>query len=98
MMTRDVHDNLFQYGDKADVYLALQRDFDRDTWRHLAWHAVFLAAIIGASQFDGHSDWLWLFLGMFALECAHARFIDNSNRNWTMHLIDWLESERNDRK
>lgn len=97
-MTSDMHDNLFQYGDKADVYAALQRDCDRDAWRHLGWHAIFLGAAVGASQFADHPDWLWLFLGMFALKCALARFIDNSNRNWTMHLIDWLENERYTRK
>ena len=90
------HKNLFGYGDRKDVYEALQRDFNRDTWIQQFWHLAFLAAALGGAFVAGHTDWLWLFGGLYAIERAIARFIDNSNRNWAMHVIDWLEQDRLD--
>jgi len=49
---------------------------------------------IGAAIFSNHADWLWLFGGVYAVERATTRFIDNSNRNWAMHVIDWVEHSR----
>ena len=90
------HKNLFGYGDKTEVYAAFQRDFNRDTWRQSFWHLVLVGAGIGAAVLADHKDWLWLFLGIYAAERAIARFVDNSNRNWAMHVIDWIESGRSD--
>lgn len=90
-MKKKQHINLFLHGDKEEVYAALQRDTDRDTWRQLGWHVVFVGMALGAANLSHHEDWLWLFGGMYALERALGRFIDNSNRNWAMHLIDWIE-------
>lgn len=93
-MRKEQHINLFLHGNKQEVYAALQRDYDRDTWRHAFWHVVFVCSAVGAASYANHNDWLWLFAGMYALERALSRFIDNSNRNWTLHLIDWLEHTR----
>jgi hypothetical protein len=90
-MSRLKHTNLLAYGDKSDVYAALQRDLDRDTWIHLFWHAVFVVAALGSAFVANRPDWLWLFGGLYAVERAIARYVDNSNRNWSMHVIDWLE-------
>ena len=86
------HINLFEYGDKKEVYKALQDHFDRDTWIHLWWHLVFIGCAFGAAYVSNHMDWLWLFGGMYAIERAISRQIDSSNRNWFMHGVDWKES------
>lgn len=98
-MAKLTHNNLFfgGDGDRKSVYEALQRDFNRDTWRQLGWRWVFALVAAGAAL-SGHEEWLWLFVGMYALERAHARFIDNSNRNWAMHVIDWIEHNRQDNR
>jgi hypothetical protein len=90
------HKNLFGYGDRTEVYETLQRDFNRDTWIQSFWHLVLMAMAFGAAVVSKHSDWLWLFGGLYAAERAIARFIDNSNRNWAMHVIDWLEHNHHD--
>lgn len=90
-MRAKTHNNLFQFGDKREVYQTLQRDYDRDTWVHGFWHFCFVVAAFGGVVVAGETEWLWLFLGGYALERALARWVDNSNRNWAMHLIDWIE-------
>jgi hypothetical protein len=77
-MTTLEHKNLFDYADKAEVYDALQRDYNRDTYIQLFWQLVLLGSTIGASLFAKYSDWLWLFLGLYAVERALSHFIDNS--------------------
>jgi len=86
------HINLFKYGGKKEVYQTLQDHYDRDTWIHMWWHYVLLACALGAAFISDHMDWLWIFGGLYAVERAIARYIDNSNRNWFMHSIDWKES------
>ena len=90
------HNNLAAYGDRNDVYEILQNDFNRDTYIQAFWHVIFFGAAFGAVVMAKHSDWAWLFLGIYAAERAIAKFIDNSNRNWTMHVIDWMERNRID--
>jgi hypothetical protein len=91
-MAKLEHRNLHPFGDKAEVYAALQRDYNRDTWRQLFWRYGLLVSALGGAFESGHKDWLWLFAGLFCVERCIARYIDNSNRNWAMHVIDWLES------
>ena len=88
------HTNLFAYGDHKEVYEILQRDFNRDTWIQAIWLALFGAATFGAVYVAHRPDWIWLFAGLFALERAIAKYIDNSNRNWAMHVMDWIEEDR----
>ncbi len=90
------HKNLFGYGDRKEVYETLQRDFNRDTWVQAFWHAVLFIAAAGAVLVADRAEWIWLFLGIYAAERAIARFVDNSNRNWAMHVIDWMEHNRRD--
>jgi hypothetical protein len=91
-MAKLEHKNLFAFGDKTEVYAALQRDYNRDTYIHQLWHFVLLGAAVGAGLFSNHWDWLWLFVALYAVERALSRYIDNSNRNWAMHVIDWIEN------
>jgi hypothetical protein len=92
-MAKKVHQNLFNHvvDGKKEVYEALQRDYDKDTWRQLGWHAVFWICAVVGTRLTGHSDWLWIFGSIYAVERSLARYIDNSNRNWAMHVIDWME-------
>lgn len=55
---------------------------------------VFFGCAGGAVLISKHVDWLWIFGGILAAERALAVFLDNSNRNWAMHLIDWIEADR----
>jgi hypothetical protein len=95
-MAKLEHKNLFAYGEKMDVYAALQRDYGRDTWVHFFWRLVFIGSAIGAAFASGRFEWLWLFAGLYAVERSIACYIDNSNRNWAMHIIDWIENSRSD--
>lgn len=89
------HKNLFQYTEsRFGVYQTFQRDFDRDSWIQVFWRSVLISMAVGAARISGHFDWLWIFGGIFAAERALARYVDNSNRNWAMHVIDWLEHGR----
>jgi hypothetical protein len=88
------HTNLFHDHDKSEVYAALQRDLNRDSWYQAFWNAVIVGCAVGAAEISKHSDWLWIFAAIYAAERSLSWFIDNSNRNWFMHAIDWHESDR----
>lgn len=93
------HINIFRHAaDQSEVYEAFQRDFNRDTYLQEYWHVILLAMAGGAVFISGHKDWLWLFGGLIAVERAIVKFIDNSNRNWAMHVIDWIEYNRHEDK
>ena len=80
-MSKLEHVNLFHYhGDKKE-----------DTWVHLWWHLVLIVCALGAAIVSAHADWLWLFGGLYAIERSISKYIDNSNRNWLMHTLDWQE-------
>jgi hypothetical protein len=94
-MSKLGHNNLFRYAaDRAEVYETFQRDFNRDTWIQSFWHVFIVGMALGAAYVSNHPDWLWLFGAIYAAERAASRFVDNSNRNWAMHVIDWLENNR----
>jgi hypothetical protein len=85
------HPNLLAYADKPEVYKALQQHFNRDTWRQGFWDLVFFGCALGAVFISHREDWLWLFGALYAAERALVAYIDNSNRNWFMHTIDWFD-------
>jgi hypothetical protein len=88
------HVNLFHYCEnKKEVYAAFQGHYNRDTWIQHWWHIVLIGCALGAVVVSGHKDWLWLFGGLHAMERAISCYVDNSNRNWLMHAIDWYECE-----
>ncbi|MEO7405336.1 MAG: hypothetical protein ABIU95_16885 [Burkholderiales bacterium] len=92
-MAKLTHNNLFQSGDSSEVYATLQEDYDRDTHIQSRWRLALLGCAVGAVVISDHSDWLWIFGGLYATERAITRFLDNSNRNWAMHVIDWIEAK-----
>lgn len=87
-----LHMNLYHHAERKDVYATMQKDFNQDTWLQSWWHAVFVGCTFGATVVSDHLDWLWIFGGLYALERAIVRFIDNSNRNWFLHAVDWQET------
>ena len=88
------HTNLFLTEGKSSVYARFQTDFNSTSWHQEIWKLVLLGCAAGAALVSSHPDWLWLFGGLLAVERAVSRYTDNSNRNWAMHVIDWIESER----
>ena len=89
------HGNLFDdFGTKGEVYDKLQSDYDRDAracGRYLAACAVFL----GAAGFVDSMTWklCLLFVAAVLLLQYVVIFVDNSNRNYLMHAIDWIEAK-----
>ena len=98
------HVDLFAYaGSKAEVYKTLQRDYERDHKR-CNWLSFVAALMIGAAFADTPfgielgSTFRFL-LALFGIILAIqylVTFIDNSNRNWSMHVIDWIENRGNE--
>ena len=89
------HSNLFDsVDDHRAFYATLQKDFARDEKRCYYAQFVGVAAIVIAAAY-GNLDprWQWLLAGVAAnaLFVSLIAFIDNSNRNWTMHMIDWMQ-------
>lgn len=96
-MAESHHINLHHDGDKEDVYKALQRDYSNDAKRLATWDWVIVLCAAGAALVSHHYDWLWLFAAIYALNAKIVVFIDNSNRNWAMHLIDWMTQNDKER-
>ena len=85
------HYNFLRSYGKDETYEIFQSNYNRDTKIHLWWEIVFIIFALGGIVFTGNYEWIWLFGGMYALERKLSRFIDHSNRNNIMHLIDWME-------
>lgn len=94
-MTEIKHSNLFEHMDRADVYRTFQRDLNTDATKHGLWHVALIFVATGAALISDRTDWLWLFAGLYVTERTISRFIEMSNRNWAMHVIDWMENSRN---
>lgn len=93
------HTNLFtQLADKRAVYELMQRDYARDEARSFRAQWVLTIAIVVVGIVDVPAvRWFAGLVAVHAFYYALIMFIDNSNRNWTMHVFDWLE-ERNPHK
>lgn len=95
-MSAKGHINLFGYGNREGVYAALQRDYHRDGWTEAWWALLFWGCALGAIYVSHHADWGWIFGAIFAVQRMLRVFIDNSNRNFLMHAIDWDDATRSD--
>jgi hypothetical protein len=93
------HENLFGYfSTKQEVYNKLQEDYDRD--QRACGRCLIAAPLLGiAAGFVDATTWkipLLIGAGVALLQYLII-FIDNSNRNFLLHAIDWLEAKaRND--
>lgn len=94
-----MHTDLFGHADgSAGVYAALQRDAKRDASK-LRWANFIWASLLGAALFRGAQDgWPFLVGGLAVALYALNLFSDSSNRNFAMHVIDWMEGRERERK
>lgn len=89
------HSNLFDdLGSKAAVYRKLQQDYLRDH-KYCRWCQLLFGIFLGASYLASNAE---AERGLFVLAALSAvqflvLFIDQSNRNFLMHAIDWMEAQ-----
>lgn len=89
------HQNLFDYYiNKPDVYRKLQEDYLRDQ-KYIKWCGIFFIIFFFAAFGDINDKYkslLYFGLAISTLQYI-LLFIDQSNRNFLMHAIDWIESK-----
>lgn len=86
------HENMFRYfSDKQEVYQKFQSDQREDANRAAIYLIGVFACIIAFEFF--HSVFVVL-LGFVLGKGYLSAFIDMSNRNFLMHMIDWMEEQR----
>ncbi|MCL6682481.1 hypothetical protein [Sphingomonas alba] len=88
-----MHKNLFAYADRQGVYEALQRDYKRDHRQIQVMDLVVFAAVAFLARHLSGWDYAAVVIGTVVLMTRLNTFIDNSNRNFFMHMIDWLDAK-----
>jgi hypothetical protein len=86
------HQNPFlQHDDVVATYQALLMDQRRDA-RNFKWAMGIGWVPLGSAAGWRQTDYVWLlaFLGVGALIQSLIFFIDKSNRNFLLHLIDFI--------
>lgn len=92
-----MHINLFAWAaDDHEVYAALQRDTKRDIGVRQALNMIFLAAVAYLSRHLPGLDQAAALIGSWAGIAGVQRFIDESNRNFWMHQIDWMRATKDE--
>jgi hypothetical protein len=88
-----MHTNLFSYVSTSDeVYRTMQEHMKRDE-RYTK--ACFYGAAICLSlalRYGAADGWPWLIGGIFCSVFGLVYFVDNSNRNFYLHMVDWVEA------
>ena len=93
-----MHTNLFAYaGDRHEVYEALQRDYKRDHRQTQIMDVILVVAVLYLARHLQGWDVFAVVAATFVLLSRLNTFIDNSNRNFFMHTIDWLDARENER-
>ncbi len=105
-----MHTNMFHAGlNSTEVYSAFNEHYERDTKDIRRNDALAVCGII-LIFVDSLPTWLTFLnpnsfhlggalLLFYAFRNSLFSFIDNSNRNWAMHLIDWMgEADSTNRK
>lgn len=89
------HKNLFEYvSSSKDVYQVMQSHMKRDG-RFVSFSIIGATVCFGMALKLGATDgWPWLVGGVAVAFFGLTYFIDNSNRNFYLHMIDWTESTR----
>lgn len=91
------HQNLFEYYEnKSGVYGKLQSDYLRDN-KQIRWCALITNILVVAGLVVNNNTWQLVLLIASAFTAIQliVYFIDQSNRNFLMHAIDWLEADKN---
>ena len=93
-VSNSVHNNMFAHlEDRSDVYRKLLADGEADRSIEKFSGLVGIVAL-GFGLFrllDDQMAAFALLIGIMALIQQSRMFIDASNRNWAMHVIDWIE-------
>ena len=93
-----MHSNLFGYFSTTHaVYEKLLSDHKADSKKISILQGLFGLSLVGAlNDFGGASKALWFFAALFGLQALQF-FIDQSNRNFLLHWIEYehgLHAER----
>lgn len=90
-----MHNNLFQYAaDEREVYADLQRDAGRDVRVRQVLNLVTVLAGAYLARDLAKLDVLAVVLCIWSALAGLQYFIDESNRNFWMHQIDWSRATR----
>ena len=77
-----------------EVYEAFVQDYRRDA-RQVRMFDLIAVGLLLIAAFQGLNDgWPWLMGALAALFQSLRVFIDNSNRHFMMHALDWAAAER----
>jgi len=93
-----MHNNLFGFGHTPDeVYQSIVKDAGRDSKIIRFSDAVAIFCLFGAlGDWWGKADLFWI--GLFVSAAYAMRvFIDQSNRNFFLHRLDWERAAANER-
>lgn len=94
-----MHTNLFSYfGTEREVYRKICDDLDKDS-RKILWLQIgFGLCLIGAlNDVLGLGKGLWFITAYFGVAALHI-FIDQSNRNFLLHWLDYERVIRTERQ
>lgn len=90
-----MHVNLFGYAEDSDaVYKAMQDHMKRDHRYFNAWCIGMAICFLRSASLGVPDGWGWFLGGIACALCALVYFIDNSNRNFYLHAVDWYEARR----
>lgn len=94
MGTKTDHTNMLTSGlDKREVYQKFQQDLRRDGRQFRALTTAGAIVLI-ISWTKGIPDgWPWFLVGFCIFMQALIIFVEMSNRNFMMHVLDWLEHQ-----
>jgi hypothetical protein len=90
-----MHHNLFGLGHSPrDVYAKLQEDSKRDQRTRMIFNIVFCASVWFLARGLGTWDQFGALIAAWSGMAGIQYFIDESNRNFWMHQLDWAANER----
>ena len=91
------HENLFQYvGEAKDVYAVMQSHIKRDSRIFTVLCFIAGLSFLHAADVGANQGWGALLFGLVCALMAIVYFVDNSNRNFHLHTIDWIEARLSD--
>ncbi len=90
-----MHNNLFAWAaDDREVYAALLRDTKRDVRVRQALNLIFIGAVLYLTRHLPGLDRLAAIVAVSSALSGVQYFIDESNRNFWMHQIDWMRATK----
>jgi len=90
-----MHNNLFAHvASSREVYQLMQDHMTRDDRIAAILGSVATFCFVFALILGSGNGWPWLVGGVAASFFWLIFFIDNSNRNSVLHMIDWIEATK----